>query len=502
MDNAHQKLNSLIRRCTARLHTDIVDQKIIGTGFFVAPELILTCAHIVETASPDSSAIRVRWKGQIYNTEILHLAPSPYPDLALLKVSLSHHPCVYLDDSIELKDELYSYGYSLGFPKGDSVLFVYEGPSDGGLAEMPQPLLKLKAGQASPGMSGAPLLNLRTGAVCGILKKSRDIYSDLGGRAIPMSAVFSTFSELASLNQEFHNHNKFWVNSISSIRDVRSKRRTELNFKTKLGLEAIGYTVSENVSLAGCQIDLYAQLISPLFTHRIIVECKTDSAQIDVDTIRKFASLVDTFSNTRPGVGLLTYEGLAAVLNKEVPFFEKLSQERKIKLFKLRALDPQSKYPELGEFKEFWNNAFQVAHLACHAYYEAGSSKYTRITLSDEFDISLFDMENCDFAIDGHPLVIMNACETGNLNPLYTGNFAREFLRYGAGGVVATECAIPDDFAADFAEQLYTRLLAGEPLGESLLVTRRYFLEKHNNPLGLLYSMYASPTIRLARQEA
>jgi CHAT domain-containing protein len=108
------------------------------------------------------------------------------------------------------------------------------------------------------------------------------------------------------------------------------------------------------------------------------------------------------------------------------------------------------------------------------------------------------DMEVYGIVVNGHPLVVLNACETGNLNPLYTANFAAAFLKYGALGVVATECAVPDAFAADFAQQLYTHLLAGEPLGESLLATRRYFLEEYHNPTGLLYSMYAPPSIRLA----
>jgi len=66
-------------------------------------------------------------------------------------------------------------------------------------------------------------------------------------------------------------------------------------------------------------------------------------------------------------------------------------------------------------------------------------------------------------------------------------------------GEAMGELGIIEDgaFAADFAEQLYAHLLAGEPLGESLLATRRYFLEKYNNPSGLLYSMYALPSIRL-----
>ena len=117
--------------------------------------------------------------------------------------------------------------------------------------------------------------------------------------------------------------------------------------------------------------------------------------------------------------------------------------------------------------------------------------------LSDEFPISLQDLEVYEITIHGHPLIIMNACETGNLNPLYTSHFVGSFLKYGARGVVATECAVPDSFAADFAHKLYGHLLAGELLGESLLATRRYFLHEYHNPSGLLYSMYAPPSIRL-----
>jgi hypothetical protein len=201
----------------------------------------------------------------------------------------------------------------------------------------------------------------------------------------------------------------------------------------------------------------------------------------------------------RPRLGLLTHRALPSVVEKEIPFFEKLDGDGKIALFKLRALDPEKKREELTEFKGFWTNALNLAHFACHAFYEDGSPDLSRILLSDEFPISLRDMEVYGVAINGYPLIIMNACETGNLNPLYTSYFAAAFLKYGARGVVATECAVPDDFAADFAEQLYTHLLAGEPLGESLLSTRTYFLEKYNNPSGLLYSMYAPPSIRLVR---
>jgi hypothetical protein len=203
----------------------------------------------------------------------------------------------------------------------------------------------------------------------------------------------------------------------------------------------------------------------------------------------------------RAKLGLLTYSGLPCVADKEIPFFEKLAQDGKITLFKLRGLDPGKKREEFKEFKSFWEGALNLAHFACHAFYEDDMPNLSRILLSDEFPISLQDMEVFGITISGHPLIIMNTCETGNLNPLYTSHFAAAFLKYGARGVVVTECAVPDSFAADFAEQLYDHLLAWKPLGESLLATRRHFLEKYHNPSGLLYSMYAPPSIRLVEMK-
>jgi hypothetical protein len=203
----------------------------------------------------------------------------------------------------------------------------------------------------------------------------------------------------------------------------------------------------------------------------------------------------------RPKLGLLTYGNLPSVMEKATPYFNRLADDGEIALSCLRALNPEEKQEEFSEFRGFWEQAPDLAHFACHAFYEDESPSLSYILLSDEFPITLRDLKTYEISMkNSHPLVILNACETGNLNPLYTSHFAAAFLEYGARGVVATECAVSDDFAADFAQQLYKHLLAGEPLGQSLLATRRYFLEEHNNPSGLLYSMYAPPSIRLVQK--
>ncbi|HVB62710.1 MAG TPA: hypothetical protein VNE61_16070 [Ktedonobacteraceae bacterium] len=58
-------------------------------------------------------------------------------------------------------------------------------------------------------------------------------------------------------------------------------------------------------------------------------------------------------------------------------------------------------------------------------------------------------------------------------------------------------------FAADFSAALYQHLLAGKPIGESLLAMRRYFWNQHqqHNLMGLAYALYASPSIQFVKAD-
>jgi hypothetical protein len=140
------ELDKMLRVCTVRLRVGHGGGQ--GTGFFVAPGLILTCAHVVEAAQPNMKPIQVDWNGQSHTAKIQTYLAKSYPDLALLCLDLQHHPCVYLYQEVSLRDPLYSYGYTDEYPNGDSATFEYEGPTD-----EQQTLLKLKEGQARPGLS-------------------------------------------------------------------------------------------------------------------------------------------------------------------------------------------------------------------------------------------------------------------------------------------------------------------------------------------------------------
>ncbi len=203
-----QQLYELLRQCTVRIS---VSGKIgHGTGFFVAPGLVLTCAHVVKAAQSSMNAVEVYRNGQSYIAQIMKLQQEH--DLALLQVSLTDHSCVYLHEEAIPFDVLYSYGYPDDHPDGDPVTFSLEG-----IAGKQGEQLKFKSGQVRPGLSGAPLLNVRRRHVCGIVQLTRDRHNDLGGRAIPTTIVFRVFPEIITLQQQFHQQNKRWMNCLEDI---------------------------------------------------------------------------------------------------------------------------------------------------------------------------------------------------------------------------------------------------------------------------------------------
>ncbi len=197
-------LYEVLRLCTMRI--SVPGKPGHGTGFFIAPGYILTCAHVVKAAQPTNDVVEVFWDGQPYSARIMRFVSDA--DLALLQVDLTGHPCVLLSKEAMPFDHLYSYGYPDKRPNGDPATFLMEGRTGG------QEELKFKAGQVRPGQSGAPLLSMPSGYVCGILRLSHDRNSDLGGRAIPITTVFRVFPELEILQRLFHRKDQRWANAL------------------------------------------------------------------------------------------------------------------------------------------------------------------------------------------------------------------------------------------------------------------------------------------------
>jgi len=197
------QLEDLLQQCTVKL---ILSGR-HGTGFFVTPKYILTCAHVVKGF--EGQLIQVQQNQKNWAQAVVERSlPEPY-DLALLRIQFplnSIPPCVYLGTDIQSRDPLYTFGYpDEDFPNGCPVTFSNEG-----LTGDEPALIKFALGQVRPGMSGSPLLNQRTGKVCGIIKFTRDRSTDLGGGAITTEAILAQFAKLTEEQQLFHQSDQRW----------------------------------------------------------------------------------------------------------------------------------------------------------------------------------------------------------------------------------------------------------------------------------------------------
>lgn len=138
----------------------------------------------------------------------------------------------------------------------------------------------------------------------------------------------------------------------------------------------------------------------------------------------------------------------------------------------------------------------QILYFYCHAasmgLTDPGGTDASSLVLTDAA-VTLGDL-NLDsptsVQIAGHPLVFINACESGKMSPTFYDGFVPYFMAKGARGVVGTECETPALFAVEWARRFFERFLDGEPLGDAFLALRREFLQQHGNPLGLMYAVH------------
>lgn len=189
----------------------VVGPGVAGTGFFVTSDLVLTCAHVTQSAM--GRKVAIEYGGQVFAGTVVGQAPegpcseefAPYPDLAVVRiVGAPAHPCVILEPARPLVGTtLYTVGFTNTLPAGDGLepaTFTYVGLHrvDGG------DFLKLSTGEAVAGMSGGPLFDLERGTVCGVIKTSRALDTDRGGWGVSVAAASSIYPELLEENHAWH----------------------------------------------------------------------------------------------------------------------------------------------------------------------------------------------------------------------------------------------------------------------------------------------------------
>lgn len=211
---------SLLQRCCVLLPER-------GTGFFVGPRTVLTCAHVLQGLNVASTTrLLTRFSSAPMEATVTHLASADWPDVALLDVSAANSPfCVRLGNNMVPGEPL----AGRGFPKygklhrDDGFYAIWEGNTWQHLADeaaadrLPdRRLVKFKNAHIVGGFSGSPLLNLRTCEVVGIVTESRGSVSALGGWAIPALEVFGVFPELVNIQAKVLRDSVQWQEAVTA----------------------------------------------------------------------------------------------------------------------------------------------------------------------------------------------------------------------------------------------------------------------------------------------
>jgi hypothetical protein len=140
----------------------------------------------------------------------------------------------------------------------------------------------------------------------------------------------------------------------------------------------------------------------------------------------------------------------------------------------------------------------QIFYFGCHCDTTDVNALNHHFTLSDGSSRRQMDLGAIrrDFYSNGArlkpgPLVFMNACGGASVMPSGVTSFPEIFISNKFLGYIGTESIVPDKTAATFASVFFQNLLGGITLGDSLLAARRHLLDR-GNPLGILYTSYAS----------
>jgi hypothetical protein len=153
-----------------------------------------------------------------------------------------------------------------------------------------------------------------------------------------------------------------------------------------------------------------------------------------------------------------------------------------------------------------------ILYFCCHAVAEGDNTTFrmgeSQFSLTDGVAITPAEMDLClkENVFQRGPIVFLNACQGAQLNSVFYQGFANTFLSRDASAVIGPQTEIPAVFAGEFARRFLDAFFAGgrdrdgnlvRQVGSILWDLRREFLDRYNNPLGLLYSLYRGADVFL-----
>lgn len=234
-------LMGLVHDATVRIHRpgagyahDGPGGEFLGSGFFIAPSWILTCAHVAMRG--EGGVVNVWFKEDRYSTELSEvpgkvvvampgarpqgLTGWPAPDLALIKLQRPvEHTCVYVTERSEAmlrSREIHCVGWAPSQGGGllkRSGVCVVKGAY--GASDDAEQVVRLDGDWLEPGMSGGPVVDLARGEVVGVIKSRLDNHQ--GGTAVGIERLRTLKVPSAPVETEaddtyqsvFHAHDRY-----------------------------------------------------------------------------------------------------------------------------------------------------------------------------------------------------------------------------------------------------------------------------------------------------
>ncbi|WDZ87488.1 trypsin-like peptidase domain-containing protein [Micromonospora cathayae] len=209
-----------------------------GSAFWVAPEWLLTCAHVTKGQVGDT--VRVSWDNggkeldgtieAIVGEEVPDRPLHEYPDLALVRVpGADDHPCVWLaEEYMTSRTPLSLFGYVAGLDgrigmykvAGECTNWARFGLDSAGIAA---------TAKIEGGMSGGPVLNTVTGAVRGltVMAQGQDSGLYVSVRAMREFEP-DLYREVLRAHDLFHARDHRWT----SLRDDLTRKLYESSDRT------------------------------------------------------------------------------------------------------------------------------------------------------------------------------------------------------------------------------------------------------------------------------
>ena len=210
MNLVQRQFQKLSKIATVKICTE--DDYLLGTGFFVLPNQILTCYHVIR----NHKNIRLSYKnGSVINPNgnknIKVIYEAPDKDLALIELKEnivdSNQFCLMLSNRVQMGNDCYSFGFSKELFNADTILTKYV-DKVGDSKEW----IKLKDDRIINGFSGSGLINLKNGHVVGVVSESLSTSLNLGGLAIPTDIIFEKFPGLKNRQEQFFEQQSHFAN--------------------------------------------------------------------------------------------------------------------------------------------------------------------------------------------------------------------------------------------------------------------------------------------------